>query len=368
MLDAERALAAAESKVGVIPAESAAAIAEACTLGDFDLGAILEQARAVGNPAEPLVRALRTRVGEEAARWVHFGATSQDVIDTAAMLVARNAVGLVAEELDAAAAACAALAEAHRDTPMAGRTLLQQAVPITFGAKAAGWLARAGGVARGPALVPLPGTARRRSGDARGAGRSRPGRAAGVRGGARAACSDTALAHLPAALGDARSAAGRERRRVREDRARRGPALPDRGPRGRRGGRRPLVDDAPQAQPRVRDARARVCAPRACERVGAGGGRARARTRGRRLACRMDGVERRARTDGRCGRRNPRVPGRARGAMRHGCARTWRPACTASATGSASTTPPTWGRRVRSSTPRSPVIEKAHEDLARPAR
>ena len=140
MLDAERALAAAESKVGVIPAESAAAIAEACTLGDFDLGAILEQARAVGNPAEPLVRALRTRVGEEAARWVHFGATSQDVIDTAAMLVARNAVGLVAEELDAAAAACAALAEAHRDTPMAGRTLLQQAVPITFGAKAAGWL------------------------------------------------------------------------------------------------------------------------------------------------------------------------------------------------------------------------------------
>jgi 3-carboxy-cis,cis-muconate cycloisomerase len=71
---------------------------------------------------------------------VHFGATSQDVIDTAAMIVARNAVGLVAEELDAAAAACAALAEAHRDTPMAGRTLLQQAVPITFGAKAAGWL------------------------------------------------------------------------------------------------------------------------------------------------------------------------------------------------------------------------------------
>jgi 3-carboxy-cis,cis-muconate cycloisomerase len=140
MLDAERALAAAESKVGVIPAESAAAIAEACTPGDFDLGAILEQARVVGNPAEPLVRALRTRVGEEAARWVHFGATSQDVIDTAAMLVARNAVGLVAEELDAAAAACAALAEAHRDTPMAGRTLLQQAVPITFGAKAAGWL------------------------------------------------------------------------------------------------------------------------------------------------------------------------------------------------------------------------------------
>ena len=140
MLEAERALAAAESKVGVIPAQPAAAIVDACTRGDFDVGAILEQARAVGNPAEPLVRALRTRVGEEAARWVHFGATSQDVVDTAAMLVARNAVGLITEEIGGATAACAALAEAHRDTPMAGRTLLQQAVPTTFGAKAAGWL------------------------------------------------------------------------------------------------------------------------------------------------------------------------------------------------------------------------------------
>jgi 3-carboxy-cis,cis-muconate cycloisomerase len=140
MLDAERALAAAESQLGVIPAESAAAIAAACAAGNFDIDAVLEEARAVGNPAEPLVRALRTRVGEDTARWVHFGATSQDVVDTAAMLVARNAVRLLAEELGAAAAACAALAEAHRDTPMAGRTLLQQAVPTTFGVKAAGWL------------------------------------------------------------------------------------------------------------------------------------------------------------------------------------------------------------------------------------
>jgi 3-carboxy-cis,cis-muconate cycloisomerase len=140
MLDAERALAVAESKLGVIPADGAAAIGTACRAGDFDLGAILEQARAVGNPAEPLVRELRTRVGDGAAPWVHFGATSQDVVDTAAMLVARNAVRLIAEDLAAATAACAALAEAHRDTPIAGRTLLQQAVPTTFGAKAAGWL------------------------------------------------------------------------------------------------------------------------------------------------------------------------------------------------------------------------------------
>jgi 3-carboxy-cis,cis-muconate cycloisomerase len=140
MLEAERALAAAEAKAGVIPAEAATAIAAACEPGGFDLDVVLDEARAVGNPAEPLVRALCTRVGGDAARWVHFGATSQDVVDTAAMLVARNAVRLLVGELDGAAAACAALAEAHRDTPMAGRTLLQQAVPTTFGAKAAGWL------------------------------------------------------------------------------------------------------------------------------------------------------------------------------------------------------------------------------------
>jgi len=140
MLDAERALANAESLVGVIPAAAAAAIAEQCEPDRFDIGEILEQGRAVGNPAEPLVRALRERVGPDAARWVHRGATSQDVVDTAAMLVARTVVELTCGELDGAASACARLAEEHRDTPLAGRTLLQQAVPTTFGAKAAGWL------------------------------------------------------------------------------------------------------------------------------------------------------------------------------------------------------------------------------------
>jgi 3-carboxy-cis,cis-muconate cycloisomerase len=140
MLDAERALANAESLVGAIPAAAAAAIAERCEPERYDLAAIEEQGRAVGNPAEPLVRALREQVGGDDARYVHFGATSQDVVDTAAMLVARAAVELVAAELDGVAAACARLAEEHRETPMAGRTLLQQAVPTTFGAKAAGWL------------------------------------------------------------------------------------------------------------------------------------------------------------------------------------------------------------------------------------
>jgi 3-carboxy-cis,cis-muconate cycloisomerase len=71
---------------------------------------------------------------------VHFGATTQDVLDSAAMLVARRALEPIREQVDGVAAACARLAEAHRDTPMAGRTLLQQAVPTTFGLKAAGWL------------------------------------------------------------------------------------------------------------------------------------------------------------------------------------------------------------------------------------
>lgn len=156
MLDAERALANAESLVGVVPAEAAAAIAEQCDPDRFDLAAILEQGRAVGNPVEPLVRALRERVGGDAARFVHFGATSQDVLDTAAMLVATRACALVGAELDGLAAACARLAEEHRSTPMAGRTLLQQAVPTTFGAKAAGWLVGVLDAAAGLRALRLP--------------------------------------------------------------------------------------------------------------------------------------------------------------------------------------------------------------------
>ena len=92
---------------------------------------------------EPLVRALVDLVGEDAGRYVHLGATSQDVVDTAAMLVARRCLGLVLADLGRVAEATAALAREHRDTPMAGRTMLQHAVPTTFGLKAAG-LARRG--------------------------------------------------------------------------------------------------------------------------------------------------------------------------------------------------------------------------------
>jgi len=140
MLEAERALAAAEAAAGVIPSGVVAAIAEGCRIERIDPERVLAAGRASGNPAEPLVRALRETVGGEAADYVHFGATSQDIIDTAAMLVARRALGLLLEELARVADACASLAGAHRATPMAARTLLQQAVPTTFGLKAAGWL------------------------------------------------------------------------------------------------------------------------------------------------------------------------------------------------------------------------------------
>ena len=141
MLEAERTLALASAAAGIVPADAAAEIAAACDPARFDLDELAEEGRAVGNPAEPLVRALVHSVGEGASRWVHRGATSQDVVDTAAMLVAQRALVLLLADGDRLAAAAATLAREHRDTPMAARTLLQQAVPTTFGLKAAGWLA-----------------------------------------------------------------------------------------------------------------------------------------------------------------------------------------------------------------------------------
>jgi 3-carboxy-cis,cis-muconate cycloisomerase len=134
MLAAERALAVAEARVGVISREAADAVVAACGR-DVDVEALLAEGRHVGNPVEPLVRRLR-RTAEQA----HWGATSQDILDTAAALVARDATALVADEFDAVARLCAELADTHRSTVMAGRTLLQQAVPITFGLKAASWI------------------------------------------------------------------------------------------------------------------------------------------------------------------------------------------------------------------------------------
>jgi len=151
MLDAEAALARAEARAGVIPSEAAELIVRACEAG-FDPEQIGEEGRRVANPAEPLVRRLR-----EVSEWAHHGATSQDIVDTAMMLVASRARVLILEQADGVAAACAKLARQHRTTEMAARTLLQQAVPTTFGLKAAGWLAGVVQAGRRLAAVELAG-------------------------------------------------------------------------------------------------------------------------------------------------------------------------------------------------------------------
>jgi 3-carboxy-cis,cis-muconate cycloisomerase len=140
MLDVEAALARASAKAGLVPAGAAEAIAAVCQAGRFDPAELGELGAAAGNPVVPLVRQLADRLPPEVAGHVHQGATSQDVLDTAAALVARRALAPLLDDLAGTADACAALADAHRHTLMAGRTLLQQAVPVTFGLKAAGWL------------------------------------------------------------------------------------------------------------------------------------------------------------------------------------------------------------------------------------
>jgi 3-carboxy-cis,cis-muconate cycloisomerase len=140
MLDAEAALAQASADVGIVPREAADEIAAACRADLYDPAALAGEAHDAGNPAIPLVRALTARLSPAAAAHVHRGATSQDVIDTALVLVARRTLPGVVADLGRAADRAAALAREHRTTPMAGRTLLQQAVPVTFGLKAAGWM------------------------------------------------------------------------------------------------------------------------------------------------------------------------------------------------------------------------------------
>jgi 3-carboxy-cis,cis-muconate cycloisomerase len=143
MLDFEAALAEAEAAAGVVPASCVAPIRAAARADLYDAGAIARDAARAGNLAIPLVAQLTRRVAaadEDAARYVHWGATSQDTIDTGLVLQLRAAVPRILRHLLRGAAAVAAHAERHAGTPMAGRTWLQQATPITFGLKAAGWL------------------------------------------------------------------------------------------------------------------------------------------------------------------------------------------------------------------------------------
>ena len=143
MLDFEAALARAEAAVGVIPASAAPVIAAQCKAEHYDIAALALATADAGNPAIPLVKALTSLVvgqDPEAARYVHWGATSQDAMDTGLVLQLREALGLVAADLARLSAALAALAGAHTRTLLAGRTWLQQATPVTLGLKAAGIL------------------------------------------------------------------------------------------------------------------------------------------------------------------------------------------------------------------------------------
>jgi 3-carboxy-cis,cis-muconate cycloisomerase len=143
MLRFERALAQVQAEAGMIPGEAVPAIAAACDPDLYDIGQLAGATRLAGNPAIPLVKALTAKVyssSPDAARFVHWGATSQDVIDTGLALQIVEANAAMAPVRARIAAALTTLAETHRDTLMAGRTLLQHALPTTFGLKCAGWL------------------------------------------------------------------------------------------------------------------------------------------------------------------------------------------------------------------------------------
>nr|WSS65504.1 3-carboxy-cis,cis-muconate cycloisomerase [Streptomyces sp. NBC_01177] len=141
LLDAEAALTRAQAVRGLAPAGAGRAVTGAAEAGSFDVRELALRARSGGNPVIPLVAALSAAVDEDVRPFVHRGATSQDILDTAAMLVASRTLGIVLDDLGRTADALERLAAAHRDTPMPGRTLTQHAVPTTFGLKAAGWRA-----------------------------------------------------------------------------------------------------------------------------------------------------------------------------------------------------------------------------------
>jgi 3-carboxy-cis,cis-muconate cycloisomerase len=144
MLDFEAALARAEARVGIIPKDAADTITALAQPGSFDAPALAVAAFRAGTPAIPLVKALTDQVRKtnaEAARFVHWGATSQDVMDSAMSLLLKRAGPILIGDLIRLENALKVVSERHKDSVMVGRTLLQSAPPVTFGLKAAGWLA-----------------------------------------------------------------------------------------------------------------------------------------------------------------------------------------------------------------------------------
>jgi len=143
MLDFEGALAWSEARVGIIPRTAAAAIGKAAKAEHFDPGKLAGETLCAGSPSIPVVKALTERVRKEnaaAAKFVHWGSTSQDVADTAIILLLKKAQKLLDPDLRRLEEGLATLAKRHAKTVMLGRTLMQAAPPITFGLKASGWL------------------------------------------------------------------------------------------------------------------------------------------------------------------------------------------------------------------------------------
>jgi 3-carboxy-cis,cis-muconate cycloisomerase len=140
MLRVEAALARAEARLGIVPQAAADAITAAADVDQLSLPALAAATRNTGYPVVGLVKQLSALAGAEAGRWTHWGATTQDILDTALVLALRDALVLIERDLEAVIAALAARAREHRGTVMAGRTHLQHALPTTFGLKCAVWL------------------------------------------------------------------------------------------------------------------------------------------------------------------------------------------------------------------------------------
>jgi len=140
-LDFEAALARAQGRLGIIPQQAADEIVAHCDLKFMDMAKLKEATEKIGYPVLPVVQQLVTACKDNLGEWSHWGATTQDVTDTATILQVREALAILEQDIDAIADALAALAKKYRDTPMAGRSNLQQAVPITFGYKMATMLA-----------------------------------------------------------------------------------------------------------------------------------------------------------------------------------------------------------------------------------
>ncbi|NHI01678.1 adenylosuccinate lyase family protein [Oceanimonas sp. MB9] len=139
-LDTEAALARAQAKLGMIPADAARQIDDAAGTVEIDMDRLAHDTGTVGYPILGLVRQLAAAAGKEAGGYVHWGATTQDIMDTASVLQIRDGLALIDQDLKRVENALAVLASEHRNTVMAGRTHLQHALPVTFGYKAAIWL------------------------------------------------------------------------------------------------------------------------------------------------------------------------------------------------------------------------------------